>query len=253
MSYPTNPTIDSGIVEAPPVSNHNNTRHQTSLTAAPSQATQDGIQTYGKETNHRQLHAQANDPETGVAETRHAGGRRPFQPTVGGESVAPPLPARDDAGRVEGFESLGVEHHGPTNLRRGDYASGASGAGDVGAHETPAGNRVYPETSSTGTGAGAGAGVGTGTENRSTGAKVRESASGAKGLVAAVHGAGETLRGTFNREVDRAFHDKAGEIKNERIAREGEAEIQEGRFTNSTKNREGVVPGSDGERRERVI
>ena len=44
-------------------------------------------------------------------------------------------------------------------------------------------------------------------DNRTTGAKVKESASGVKGLAAAVHGAGEALRGTFNKEVDRAFGD----------------------------------------------
>jgi hypothetical protein len=44
-------------------------------------------------------------------------------------------------------------------------------------------------------------------DNRTTGAKIKESASGVKGLVAAVHGAGEALRGNFNKEVDRAFGD----------------------------------------------
>lgn len=46
---------------------------------------------------------------------------------------------------------------------------------------------------------------------------------------------------------------KAGEIRNDRIAREGEAEIQNGRFASSTKEREGVVPGADhGERRHQL-
>lgn len=39
-----------------------------------------------------------------------------------------------------------------------------------------------------------------GVDERSTGAKV-------KGVAAAIHGAGEVARGTFNREVDRAFGD----------------------------------------------
>ena len=45
------------------------------------------------------------------------------------------------------------------------------------------------------------------TGERSTGEKVKESASGAKGLVAAVHGVGEKIRGGFNAGVDRAFND----------------------------------------------
>jgi len=86
-------------------------------------------------------------------------------------------------------------------------------------------------------------------DNRTTGAKVKESASGVKGLAAAVHGAGEALRGTFNKEVDRAFGDKVGEARNAQVANAGADEIQEGRFSHATKNREGVVPGADGERR----
>jgi len=42
---------------------------------------------------------------------------------------------------------------------------------------------------------------------------------------------------------------KSGEAKNKNIARAGEAEVQTGKFGSGTKNREGVVPGSDGERR----
>jgi len=43
---------------------------------------------------------------------------------------------------------------------------------------------------------------------------------------------------------------KSGEAKNKNIARAGEAEVQTGKFGLGTKNREGVVPGSDGERRK---
>ena len=44
-------------------------------------------------------------------------------------------------------------------------------------------------------------------DERSTGEKAKEMASGAKGLVAAVHGVGEKIRGGFNAGVDRAFND----------------------------------------------
>jgi hypothetical protein len=42
-------------------------------------------------------------------------------------------------------------------------------------------------------------------DNRSTGSKVKEMAHGVKGLVAAVHGAGESVRGQFNAGVDHTF------------------------------------------------
>ncbi|PSS28059.1 hypothetical protein M430DRAFT_55466 [Amorphotheca resinae ATCC 22711] len=83
-----------------------------------------------------------------------------------------------------------------------------------------------------------------------TGDKFHESASGLKGLVAAVHGAGESLRGNINAEIDRLFHDKTGEERNSAIAAAGEDEMASGRFNRLTKNREGVVPGADGERRD---
>jgi len=45
------------------------------------------------------------------------------------------------------------------------------------------------------------------TNTRSKGDILKESASGAKGLVAAIHGAGEAIRGNFNAGVDRAFNE----------------------------------------------
>jgi len=49
--------------------------------------------------------------------------------------------------------------------------------------------------------------TGTTTNTRSKGDILKESASGAKGLVAAIHGAGEAIRGNFNAGVDRAFNE----------------------------------------------
>jgi len=86
------------------------------------------------------------------------------------------------------------------------------------------------------------------THPSSTGQKTQEAASGVKGLFAAAHGAGEKLRGEFNAGVDRTFDEKEGVAKNEAVARAGDGEMTTGRFTHSTKNREGAVPG-DGERR----
>lgn len=50
-------------------------------------------------------------------------------------------------------------------------------------------------------------GPGVASNNRPTSSKLKESASGVKGLAAAVHGAGEMIRGNINAGVDRAFND----------------------------------------------
>lgn len=66
------------------------------------------------------------------------------------------------------------------------------------------GYRAQPYTS----GNTAAAGTSTGTsDGKSTGSKVKEMAHGVKGLFAAVHGAGESVRGSFNAGVDRTFHE----------------------------------------------
>jgi len=70
-----------------------------------------------------------------------------------------------------------------------------------------------------------------------------------KGVVAAIHGAGEKLRGEFNSGVDRAFNESSGVAKNQRIANAGDTEMTTGQFTHATKNREGVVPGDHEKRR----
>ncbi|EEA24875.1 hypothetical protein TMatcc_007974 [Talaromyces marneffei ATCC 18224] len=61
-----------------------------------------------------------------------------------------------------------------------------------------------------------------------------------KGAVAGIHGVGESIRGTFNATVDRAFNEPEGVAKNEAIGREGEYEVKSGRFAPSTKQREGL-------------
>lgn len=281
------PTINSGVVHAPgALSDSNDPSSPTN--AAPSQASQDLPPPQAKTTEtgprhqsaplhpasqqginpqdpHHQLNKHAYEIGTGT------GRQRPFPAmsegqhgVAGGE--APPLPPRDGDGGVEG-ERDGVRserrHPSPhstvgeqphiAGLHRGDYASGAHPHNTTTEHTAPLapglGNASHGGTQGRTT-----AENPFGTSRHSTGEKVHEGASGVKGIVAAVHGAGEALRGTFNREVDRAFHDKAGEIKNDQIAREGEAEITEGRFAPSTKNRDGVVPGADhGERREQAF
>jgi hypothetical protein len=73
------------------------------------------------------------------------------------------------------------------------------------AYETACGTPGQSSTQTNyGTTTGAAAGT---TDKRSTAAKVKESASGVKGMIAAVHGAGEKIRGEFNSGVDRAFNE----------------------------------------------
>ncbi|KAJ5147517.1 hypothetical protein N7526_000869 [Penicillium atrosanguineum] len=58
----------------------------------------------------------------------------------------------------------------------------------------------------------------------------------AQGVMAGVHGAGESLRGALTGAVDRAFgttEGPRGAERNEEIARRGEREIQTGEFTRS--------------------
>ncbi|KAL4817074.1 hypothetical protein BDW67DRAFT_160520 [Aspergillus spinulosporus] len=58
--------------------------------------------------------------------------------------------------------------------------------------------------------------------------------SGVRGFFAAVHGAGEWLRGGINAAVDRTFGDEDGVARNEAISRAGQEEIRSGRFSHDT-------------------
>jgi hypothetical protein len=60
-----------------------------------------------------------------------------------------------------------------------------------------------------------------------------------KGVVAGIHGAGESIRGSFNAAVDRTFNEPEGVAKNEAIQRQGEYETRSGQFSSSTKQKEG--------------
>ncbi|RDW62320.1 hypothetical protein BP6252_11753 [Coleophoma cylindrospora] len=75
-----------------------------------------------------------------------------------------------------------------------------------------------------------------------TGDKVKEGASGLKGLAAAVHGVGEEIRGTVNSSIDRAANEPTGVVKNDAIANQGRQETVTGSFSEGTKVREGVHP-----------
>ncbi|KAK0105404.1 hypothetical protein ONS96_004795 [Cadophora gregata f. sp. sojae] len=83
-----------------------------------------------------------------------------------------------------------------------------------------------------------------GTSSSSSGTR-----SGVKGVLAGIHGIGEKFRGEFNKGVDGAGGDREGVLKNEAVANSGDRERLTGTFAGETKNREGVVPGADGERR----
>jgi len=58
--------------------------------------------------------------------------------------------------------------------------------------------------------------------------KIRESAASAKGVLSAIHGAGESIRGNFNSAVDETFNEPLGVEKNNRVVEKGEAEMRRG-------------------------
>jgi len=117
-------------------------------------------------------------------------------------------------------------------------------------------------TGATGTATGTATNAGVGAAGNTTtttgtgptaGTKIREGASGVKGVLAAVHGAGEALRGNFNAAVDRTFDEPTGAARNTAIANSGEGEIATGQFSTQTKNREGVVPGDKEKRSNQIL
>jgi len=246
-----NPVIDSGIVEAPQPSDSRYPNPNPSANPAPSQASMNGHGIGG----HQPAAASAVPPHLGNERANFEVGQAPpHQPgnydqmSAAQGQASPHLPPRDQGQDPFNVTPGGVNEPHIPHTRRDDYASGGGTQQHAPINQASSTN---PTSGVVNEGYISGpTSTGAGTDNRSTGAKVKESASGVKGLVAAVHGAGETLRGTFNKEVDRAFNDKAGESKNEGIAREGQAEIQEGKFGVGTKNREGAIPGADGERRK---
>jgi len=65
---------------------------------------------------------------------------------------------------------------------------------------------------------------------------------GVKAAAAQVHGAGETLRGTFNSGVDRTFDEPGASAKSDAVANQGVREMETGNFNRETKAREGVNP-----------
>jgi hypothetical protein len=188
----TTPQINSGIVTA----DH---AYPNGSTGAPSQASQNSVPPHANQ-NHTLAPNHESVPPGG------AGGARPFPPSnqhgngvVGGETK-PQLPSRNGAGAVG--------HQGVVSGNDGVYPDAAGAGNGIG----NGGAMHHPGYDSTGTGVHSSGGIGNGTtttttttatapvDNRSTGSKV-------KGVAAAIHGMGEALRGTFNREVDRAFGD----------------------------------------------
>ncbi|CZS98105.1 uncharacterized protein RCO7_08873 [Rhynchosporium graminicola] len=88
--------------------------------------------------------------------------------------------------------------------------------------------------------------AGTTTHSSTTGGGA---AGGVKGVLAGIHGVGEKIRGEFNKGVDGAMGDKEGVLKNEQVANAGDRERLTGTFAGETKNREGALPGADGDKR----
>jgi len=215
MPQQNNPTIDSGVVNAP-LSTDPRYPTNTSQTqqAAPSQATASqpassqpqfppSDETYNPRATRksnpmmRAGEAVAGGPVPGH-HPQHGNGTGNGPVHYGQTGVSEwgngGAPMRYDG---TGTSNLRTDVGGNTNTAEAGYA----GTG------TTTGNGVGNSTTGTGHGAGGattstGYGNGNAVDNRTTSAKVKESASGVKGLAAAVHGVGETLRGEFNAGVD---------------------------------------------------
>jgi len=95
--------------------------------------------------------------------------------------------------------------------------AGAATTATTGTTGTTTGHTTNPTTS-------------TGTTTTAPPSKIKESASSAKGILSAIHGAGESIRGNFNSAVDETFNEPLGVEKNNRVAQKGEAEIRKGGF-----------------------
>ncbi|WEW60184.1 hypothetical protein PRK78_005669 [Emydomyces testavorans] len=97
-----------------------------------------------------------------------------------------------------------------------------------------------------------GAGLGMGTAGSSTGPTGAEPRGGKEGgvkrAVAGVHGAGEEIRGKVGEIVDRAAGDTEGVARNEEVERQGREEIETGRFSRETVEREVGKPERERER-----
>ncbi|KAK2748538.1 hypothetical protein FQN57_000672 [Myotisia sp. PD_48] len=89
----------------------------------------------------------------------------------------------------------------------------------------------------------------TGSSTGSSGATPNPAGSvghGIKDIAAGIHGAGEKIRGNVGAAVDRAANDPEGAAKNELVSDQGEREMKTGKFSQATKEKEGLhhVSGS---------
>jgi len=196
------PTIDGGVVNAPPT-DPNQPQSPTGITpplgtAARSQATgtpvpPESIQHSNQRANtHISPFQSAEDfgtPRSNVEFANSAqkipggsfGQQQPPEKAAAGEIPFPQAPARHSGERERGGNG---EEDPDAHLHR------ISSNGPVSSHShLVTCTETHPK------------------DERSVGERAKESASGAKGLVAAVHGVGEKIRGGFNAGVDRAFND----------------------------------------------
>ncbi|KAG8528228.1 uncharacterized protein KY384_007145 [Bacidia gigantensis] len=63
---------------------------------------------------------------------------------------------------------------------------------------------------------------------------------GLKTAAVGIHGAGETLRGTFNSAVDKRFHDPEAVARNQAIADSGRQEIESGKLSQASRAQGGI-------------
>lgn len=149
----------------------------------------------------------------GLGQGGHGGLGREYQQNIDG-AYGHATGANPPAGYGTG---AGGREAGPYDTAGGNAAQAGSGQtsthmGGSGQATVPSSTGPAPATAGTGTGTGPAAAntyTGSASESRSstTGSKAEDVAQGVKGLFAAVHGAGESIRGEFNAGVDRSFNE----------------------------------------------
>jgi len=169
--------------------------------------------------------------------------------TTNGEGSGPAKEPVQHGSNVAGGQSQVVPGSSTDAPAAPNTASGSSYNKNAPQAYNPAvGTGYNPGSNTTGGSNQAGAPVGS-----STGASGNSgnAGSGIKGVLAGIHGMGESLRGSLGAAVDRSFGDEEGARKNQAIASQGEYEVQSGNFAKSTQEREGVNVNKRQERQQR--
>lgn len=239
-----NPTTNTGNYYPNPPPNNSYSNNLSATGPTGSTASSDGVTASYGNTHSSTGHTNPIHPSDPQSTAHPAYGNSTFSSpyeTAGGnaaqgdgEGAGVGAGGKDLGAGVGEGQALGRDYHRSVDAAYG-HATGAnppagygSAEGSAGPYDTAGGNstQTAPGETSTHMGSHIGSeiqpGAGTSTtapttntttttapvdSDRSTGSKVKEMAHGVKGLFAAAHGAGETVRGSFNAGVDRRFNE----------------------------------------------